>query len=116
MKCFCHCDSESVGICKNCHKGLCPECLVDCGDGLACKGCETRVRALNKFLDNSVHRKANTHFISSLLSGALFIMFGIAMWHYYMDAFAIIFILFACCFFFNAYRFRPLKDKAQLNK
>ena len=111
MRCFRHFDTESVGICKNCQKGLCHECSVDCDNGLSCKECETRVRVLNKFLDNSVHRKANTQFISSLLSGTFFIIFGIAMWHYYMDAFAVIFILFAGCFFFNAYRYRPLKDK-----
>ncbi|MBY0280551.1 MAG: hypothetical protein K2W94_00120 [Alphaproteobacteria bacterium] len=109
MRCFSHPIVESVGICKNCHKGLCPECLIDCDNGLACKGCENHVRVLNRFLDNSIHRKANSNFVTALMSGAFFIVFGISMWHYQMDLFAYIFILFGCFSLFNAYRYRFLK-------
>src|SRR5262245_36948140 len=38
MRCFNHNDRESVGTCKSCSKGLCAECAVDLGHGLACRG------------------------------------------------------------------------------
>jgi hypothetical protein len=39
----------AIGLCKNCHKGLCEECAVDVGNGLACKHqCERQVRSINE--------------------------------------------------------------------
>src|SRR6185369_17117095 len=38
MRCFNHHDREAVGCCKACAKGLCPECAVDLGHGISCKG------------------------------------------------------------------------------
>lgn len=47
MSCFYHHERDSVGGCKSCGKNLCPECAVDLGRGLACRGrCEEDVRAL----------------------------------------------------------------------
>ena len=48
MKCYYHNESDAVGFCKACTKGLCTECAVDVGYGLACKDtCEDQVRAVN---------------------------------------------------------------------
>jgi len=45
MKCFRHPESDAVGSCKQCAKGLCSRCVVDVGKGLACKdSCEEYVR------------------------------------------------------------------------
>lgn len=38
MRCFNHHDLRAVGTCKQCGKGLCPDCVVDLGHGLACRG------------------------------------------------------------------------------
>jgi hypothetical protein len=38
MRCFNHVDREAIGFCKACCKGLCPECAVDLGFGLSCRG------------------------------------------------------------------------------
>lgn len=47
MKCFFHQDRDAVGICKSCERGVCSECAVDLGKGLACKGrCEDDAKAL----------------------------------------------------------------------
>jgi hypothetical protein len=47
MKCFYHDDSEAVGTCKSCGKGLCRECAVDLAKGLACKNrCEKDAQAV----------------------------------------------------------------------
>lgn len=44
MRCFYHPQVEAVGICRNCQKGLCAECVTDLGNGIACKGkCEREV-------------------------------------------------------------------------
>jgi hypothetical protein len=45
MNCFNHHDIAAVGTCKHCGKGLCPECLVDLGHGLACRGSHEQVVA-----------------------------------------------------------------------
>ena len=47
MRCFYHQETEAVGVCKNCGKGLCSSCAVDLVDGLACKDrCEAKALAL----------------------------------------------------------------------
>jgi hypothetical protein len=44
MKCFIHRSADAIGSCRACHKGLCPECVVDHGYALSCKGtCESDV-------------------------------------------------------------------------
>ncbi len=49
MRCFYHPQAVAVGLCKNCGKGLCPECAVDVQHGLACKNkCEIKVEALTE--------------------------------------------------------------------
>lgn len=54
MNCFRHAPAAAVGICKSCQRGVCPECLTDVGDGLACRGpCEAKVQSLNAMLNRS---------------------------------------------------------------
>ena len=55
MHCFYHQDRESVGTCKSCGKGLCPDCAVDLGKGLACRDrCENDVRAVIALVDDNI--------------------------------------------------------------
>ena len=55
MKCFDHPEMHAVGICKSCHKGLCLDCAVDVGMGLACRdSCETRVSELSQMNERSL--------------------------------------------------------------
>ena len=54
MRCFRHPSTEAVGTCKQCSKGLCADCAVDLGHGLACKDtCEDRVHQLNNLINHS---------------------------------------------------------------
>ena len=46
MNCFNHPDVPAVGICKACQKGLCMECAVDLGHGIACKSHQEEVGML----------------------------------------------------------------------
>ena len=40
MKCFQHREADAIGTCRNCSRGLCPECVA-VGAALTCKGrCE----------------------------------------------------------------------------
>lgn len=44
MKCFYHQATDSVGVCRSCRRGLCPDCLTEYPEGLACKNrCEAAV-------------------------------------------------------------------------
>jgi hypothetical protein len=55
MRCFYHQDKEAVGTCKACGKGVCVECAVDLGKGLACRGlCEESARAIIQLVDRNV--------------------------------------------------------------
>jgi hypothetical protein len=55
MRCFYHKDKDAVGSCKSCGKGLCVECAVDLGKGLACRGrCEESARAIIELVDRNI--------------------------------------------------------------
>ena len=83
MKCFYHPRTEAVARCKNCQKGLCPECSVDVGNGMACKDkCEDEVRAINELLDKektAFQKLARVHSVWAvliLLLGIIFVLIG----------------------------------------
>jgi hypothetical protein len=51
MRCFVHIDSEAVGLCKNCMRGLCSDCAADLPAGLACAGrCESIVEGMDALI------------------------------------------------------------------
>lgn len=55
MHCFNHTSSSAVGVCKACQKGLCSECAVDVGMGIACKdSCELHVAEINEMNERSL--------------------------------------------------------------
>ena len=59
MRCFYHHDREAVGTCKSCGKGVCPECAVDLGKGLACRGhCEEDARAVIELIERNIKLSA----------------------------------------------------------
>ena len=99
MRCFYHQDREAIGACKSCGKGLCPECAVDLGKGLACRGrCEADVQGIIKLVDQNirymgempgimnrnrsvVNQARSTRFatgVYSSLAGVIFIILGAA--------------------------------------
>src|ERR1700748_609065 len=51
MNCYYHHNVPAVGTCKNCHKGICPECLTDVENGIACTvSCVEEVKTLNSLI------------------------------------------------------------------
>lgn len=81
MLCFYHPNVQAVGSCKNCQKGLCQECAVDVGNGLACKDrCETQVKEINDVFQrirNQYYRLGSTYLRSVWISSGLGISFCI---------------------------------------
>lgn len=56
MKCFNHDGRDAVGTCKSCGKGVCRECAVDMGKGLACRDrCEKDVSNVISLIDQNIH-------------------------------------------------------------
>jgi hypothetical protein len=54
VRCYIHSEHEAVGICKACGKGLCRDCAVDLGHGLACHGeHEQRVAAVEAMVSRA---------------------------------------------------------------
>ena len=56
MKCFYHQSADAVGSCKNCSRGLCPDCAAEALDGLACRGrCEATVEQVSALISRNAH-------------------------------------------------------------
>ena len=92
MKCFYHRDRDAVGSCKSCGKGLCSECAVDLGKGLACHGrCEEDAKAVIALIDQNIKmspkavklldvgRRARTGTATfNFVMGAIFVLWGLS--------------------------------------
>ena len=84
MKCYYHHDKDAVGTCKSCQRGVCPECAVDMGKGLACRGhCEEDATGVIQLIDNNVRiSPTSTRMLlanrgTGLTSGAFLIAIGL---------------------------------------
>jgi len=78
MRCFYHPQSDAIGLCKFCCKGLCPQCAVDLAHGLACKDrCEREVAGMQEMI---AKEKIEYEKRSSTLSlyGVLYFCVGLA--------------------------------------
>ena len=80
VRCFYHIDRDAVGSCKSCGKGLCPDCAVDLGKGLACRGrCEGDVKAVIELIQRNVELSPATSRLiqaggSARMAAALFML------------------------------------------
>jgi len=109
MKCFYHAESDAVGTCKYCHKGICKQCAKDIGIGIVCNHdavCETRAIEINNVVDRNVKFSKNRSFVALyavffFILGAFFIYHAAtlqhvgfaATLHYYVGAFLVVFSL-----------------------
>ena len=77
MLCYVHQDRQAVGICKSCHKGLCPECAVEVTNGLACKGtCENEAKYLSGLIEaNRASARGNVGVNALIYSAMAIILF-----------------------------------------
>ena len=83
MKCFNHHQSDAIGICKNCSKGLCKECLTEVKNGIACTlTCVEEVNQVNSLIDRnkkSYGATSGAHLRNAYIYGSMgiiFIIFG----------------------------------------
>ncbi|WP_068471048.1 hypothetical protein [Candidatus Protochlamydia phocaeensis] len=54
MNCYYHRESAASGICKNCNKGVCTQCAIDVGNGIACRNsCEQAVKEINAIIQKN---------------------------------------------------------------
>ena len=71
MNCFNHLDVPAVGICKACQKGLCMECAVDLGHGIACKNHREDVEKLVSIQADNMRALQNAEALVRALPGIL---------------------------------------------
>lgn len=104
MKCFYHPESDAVGVCHCCQRGVCPQCAQEAGKAIACKGrCEQDVLALEELAPTRerVKRDQRDFRIISvvfLILGVLLVEWcalGIILLHNYHDTIS---LLFCGCF------------------
>jgi len=108
MKCAGHPESDAIGICLACARGVCDQCAVDLGRALACKDrCEPEVRRLLDLRDFSFSQPSTQSAIlgrtkrAYTRSGVFFVFLGgvFALWGYFYaqaQFLAILGIVFAC--------------------
>jgi len=79
MRCFVHRDTEAVGTCRGCSKGVCAECVVDMGHSISCRGaCEKKAQALHsQSMQSGVLLRAQRR--NRFLAPALFLVMGVAI-------------------------------------
>lgn len=74
MKCYNHPETDAIGICKNCNKGLCKNCLTEIENGLACTAtCVEEVKQVNSL----INRNKQSFSIASKASSRNAIIYGI---------------------------------------
>jgi heme A synthase len=65
MKCFNHPQTDAVGTCKHCQRGLCHECASEREGGLACRGrCEAQVDAVNALIRRNIQVGLRSRLVS----------------------------------------------------
>ena len=85
MKCFNHPNTDAVGLCQSCGRGLCRDCVTEVGLSCSCKGqCEAIVAAKNELVERgrTAYQKSSAMQLRSgiliVLLGGLFLFFGVA--------------------------------------
>jgi len=86
MRCYNHPENNAIGICKNCNKGLCKDCLTELENGIACTAtCIDEVKQINYLINlnkNSYNVTSGSYLRNAYMYGALgiaFIVFGSVM-------------------------------------
>ncbi len=118
MKCFNHPNSESVGICKNCNKGICHECLTELPNGIACtNSCVEEVTLVNQLIHKNTRSK-NTAVGAYLRYALLYGLMGSAFILYEvltkkaLGFTTIIGVLFLVGAFFHLFNAKKQKDRS----
>ena len=83
MRCFNHPTHDAAGVCRNCGRGLCFDCIAISDGAVACKGqCEARVAAIQRMVQNNqlTYRTAAGQMrqagVYSVFAGLLFMVMG----------------------------------------
>lgn len=122
MHCYKHPIKNAIGICKSCNKGLCTECVVDVGQGIACKdSCEQDVKNINEIIykNKMIYKKSKaTYYRSALIYGLLSLVFIIYPFFgdsILMSLFLPVGIIFLIATAFMIYTGANLDSKEDLN-
>jgi hypothetical protein len=83
MRCFNHSTNEASGVCRNCGRALCRDCIAIAEDAVACiNHCEGRVAAIQRMIQGNPtsYQTAATQYrragINSIFAGLLFVAMG----------------------------------------
>lgn len=116
MKCYNH-QADAVGICKSCSKGICMDCAVDVGNGIACQNsCEQSVKIINEIVDkgSKVNIKPRAIFFRQAflmgLLGGFFIVFGVVIQKSMANFTVPIGIIFLIWMMFSIFNGRKIKS------
>jgi hypothetical protein len=61
MLCYTHPNQQAIAICKNCNKGVCPLCVIEIEDGIACsEHCAEKVNMINGMINRNKNLPGKT--------------------------------------------------------
>jgi hypothetical protein len=115
MNCYNHHSVSAVAICKNCSKGLCPDCLTEVENGIACTAtCVDDVKLLNNLINknkNATGRAAGAYYRTTFTYLALSLLFFYSGFLYpvmkfYMLPAGLIFFLVSISAFISARKYK----------
>jgi len=115
MNCYNHRTVAAVATCKNCNKGLCPDCLTEIENGIACTAtCIEQVKMLNVLLNKSNSastRVAGTYYRTVFIYGAMSLLFFFTAFEYsdlkiYGTAAGCIFLIVAILSLYTANKYK----------
>ena len=121
MNCYKHSDICSVGICRNCFKGVCSNCALEFEDGIACSDkCLEKAKATVQVVANSVLAQRGAkkgRFIGPSVISLLGLIF--LAWASYCDELfkftgalgALFLVLGIVIFLYNRKYFKPILDE-----
>jgi hypothetical protein len=88
VNCFAHRQAAAVGVCKNCGRGVCPDCVKVVEAGIVCsQGCaaeqeqlwELNHRALKLYgIGSPPRRRLSVGLLFLAPAGLIFLVFGVA--------------------------------------
>lgn len=124
MNCFQHPENIAIGVCKQCHKGLCAECFELRNDCLYCKNkhCHQHASEEIQIIEHSkkiygigegYKKRFSFLGVFNFLIGCLFAIFGV--FSFYSDSNQVSVFLILMGILFIAYSLRMLLRKDGIN-
>jgi len=120
MICFYHHETQAVGVCKNCGRGICEKCAAEVEDSIACLNhCEKKAGEINNLVNKNIERSEKYESLGAganyrlatwiFLMGVLFLIFGFYKENMFLQSFGVLCFLGAGVHVYNGFKYKITK-------